>query len=117
VEHVFDPQTRERARDRPRLLIHDGFGAHESLEVMRFSFTNRIVLCRLPSHKSHKLQPYDVSAFGPLQTAYRAQVENSYRLGRHCLAFLIDQAMIWNNLGGFKWCLVLLQSTMLMPVC
>jgi hypothetical protein len=32
-------------------------------------------MCRLPSHTSHKLQPYDVSVFGPLKIAYRDQVE------------------------------------------
>ncbi|KAJ5674366.1 uncharacterized protein N7477_004300 [Penicillium maclennaniae] len=81
IEHVFDPQTRERAGDRPRLLICDGFGTHESLEVMKFCFANRIILCRLPSHTSHKLQPCDVGVFGPLKTAYRAQIEQTCRAG------------------------------------
>ncbi|KAL1641204.1 hypothetical protein SLS61_010183, partial [Didymella pomorum] len=42
----------------------DGFGTHESLEVLKFCYENNIVLCRLPSHSSHKLQPCDV-AFTP----------------------------------------------------
>ena len=33
------------------------------------------MLCRLPSHTSHKLQPCDVGVFAPLKTAYRDQVE------------------------------------------
>ncbi|KAJ6016491.1 hypothetical protein N7540_011082 [Penicillium herquei] len=81
VQHVFDPQTRDRAGDRPRLLICDGFGTHESPEVMKFCFANRIILCRLPSHTSHKLQPCDVGVFSPLKTAYRAQVEQACRAG------------------------------------
>jgi hypothetical protein len=55
VRHVFDPQTRDRAAGQPRLLICDGFGTHESLELLEFCFANRIILCRLPSHTSHKL--------------------------------------------------------------
>ncbi|OGE47263.1 hypothetical protein PENARI_c052G08478 [Penicillium arizonense] len=83
--------------DRPRLLICDGFGTHESLEVMKFCFANRIILCRLPSHTSHKLQPCDVGVFGPLKTAYRAQVEQACRagvktIGKPHFTYLYDRA-------------------------
>jgi hypothetical protein len=97
VEHVFDPQTRDRAGGRPRLLICDGFGTHESLEVMKFCFANRIILCRLPSHTSHKLQPCDVGVFSPLKTAYRAQIEQACRagvstIGKPHFTYLYDSA-------------------------
>jgi DDE superfamily endonuclease len=81
IQHVFDPLTKSRANQRPRVLICDGLGTHESLEVMKFCFENNIILCRLPSHTSHKLQPCDVGVFGPLKTAYREQVERLYREG------------------------------------
>jgi hypothetical protein len=79
---VFDPQTKERANHKPRVLINDGFGTHETVEILQFCFDNNIVLCRLPSHTSHKLQPCDISVFGPLKSAYRDQVE---RLERGCV--------------------------------
>jgi DDE superfamily endonuclease len=72
---VFDPQTKQRANHRPRILINDGFGPHESLEVLQFCHENSIILCRLPSHTSHKLQPCDVAVFRPLKTAYRDLAE------------------------------------------
>lgn len=81
LTRVFDPQTRERAIGRPRILICDGFGSHETLEILEFCFENNIVLCRLPSHTSHKLQPCDVGVFAPLKAAYRDQVERLYRGG------------------------------------
>jgi hypothetical protein len=81
IQHVFDPQTKPRANGKPRILICDGFGAHESLEVLKFCFENNIILCRIPSHTSHKLQPCDVGVFSPLKTAYREQVERLYRGG------------------------------------
>lgn len=81
VQHVFDPSTRVIANGKPRMLISDGHISHESLEVMTFCFENNIVLCRLPSHTSHKLQPCDVAVFGPLKTAYREQVERLFRGG------------------------------------
>lgn len=79
---VFDPQTKERANQKPRVLICDGFGTHETLEVLEFCFENNIILCRLPCHTSHKLQPCDISVFRPLKAAYRDQVE---RLERGCV--------------------------------
>lgn len=79
---VFDPQTKERADKIPRVLICDGFETYETLEILEFCFENNNILCRLLSHSSYKLQPYDVSVFGPFKAAYRDQVE---RLERGCV--------------------------------
>ncbi|KAI1665637.1 DDE superfamily endonuclease [Pyrenophora tritici-repentis] len=81
LTRVFDPQTKGIAKGKPRVLISDGFGSHETLEILEFCFANNIILCRLPSHTSHKLQPCDVSVFAPLKTAYRDQVERLNRGG------------------------------------
>ncbi|KAF2179582.1 DDE-domain-containing protein [Zopfia rhizophila CBS 207.26] len=70
IQRVFDPLTKSRANNKPR-----------SLEAMKFCYENNILLCRLPSHTSHKLQPCDVGLFGPSKTAYREQVERMYRGG------------------------------------
>ena len=78
---VFDPQTKALANLKPRVLICDGFGTHETLEILEFCFENNILLCRLPSHTSHKLQPCDIGVFAPLKTAYRDEVERLYREG------------------------------------
>ena len=81
LKHSFDPQTKELADHKPRVLICDGFGTHETLEILEFCFENNIILCRIPSHTSHKLQPCDVAVFSPLKTAYREQVERLERGG------------------------------------
>ena len=65
---IFDPETKQRANGRPRVMINDGFGPHECLEVQQFCRENNIILCQLPSHTLHKLQPCEVSLFGPLKT-------------------------------------------------
>lgn len=62
-------------------MIKDGFATHECLEILQVCFQNNIILCRLSSHTSHKLQPLDVAGFGSLKTAYRGQVEQLYRGG------------------------------------
>jgi hypothetical protein len=78
---VFDPQTKERANYKPRILICDGFGTHHSLEVLEFCFANNIILCRLPSNTSYKLQPCDVAVFAPLKAFYRDGVDQLERGG------------------------------------
>jgi hypothetical protein len=78
---VFDPQTKARAQQKPRLLIVDGFITHETVEAIQYCLENNIILCRIPSHTSHKLQPCDVGVFSPLKTAYRERVERLYRGG------------------------------------
>lgn len=82
---MFDPLTRAQANHKPRILINNGFGTHKSLDLMRFCYENNIILCRLPSHTSHKFQPYNVGVFGPLKTAYREQVEQLYREGANAV--------------------------------
>jgi len=71
LKRIFDPETKERANKRLRVLICDGFGTHETLEILEFCFENNILLCRLPSYTSHKLQPCDVAPFVLLKVAYR----------------------------------------------
>lgn len=44
LTRVFDPQTRELVNGNPLVLISDGFGTHETLEVLEFSFANKIIL-------------------------------------------------------------------------
>src|SRR6266480_3102467 len=48
---------------------------------MQYCFENNLILCRIPSHTSHKLQPCDIGVFGPLKAAYREEVERLYRGG------------------------------------
>jgi hypothetical protein len=81
LTRVFDPQTKDIANGKPRVLVNDGFGTHETVEILEFCLENNIILCRLPSHTSHKLQPCDVGVFAPLKTAYRNEVERLNRGG------------------------------------
>ena len=81
LKRVFDPQTRGQANQKPRVLICDGFGTHETLEALEFCFENDIILCRLPSYTSHKLQPCDVGVFASLKAAYRDEADRLFRGG------------------------------------
>jgi hypothetical protein len=85
LKRIFDPETKERTNGKPRVLICDGFGTHETLEVLEYCFENNIILCHLPSHTSHKLQPCDVAVFAPLKAAYRDQVDRLERAGTNTI--------------------------------
>jgi hypothetical protein len=60
-------------------LTASGLMSH--LKSWNICLENNIILCRIPSHTSHKIQPCDVGVFSPLKTAYREQVERLYRGG------------------------------------
>ena len=64
-----------QAKSRPRTLIYDGFGIHETFEILEQCFKNETILCRLPSHTSHKLWLCDVGVFTHLKIACRDQIE------------------------------------------
>ena len=53
------------------LLIVDGHNSHVTLEVVQKAMQVGLDLLTLPSHTSHRLQPLDVSVFGPFKRAFR----------------------------------------------
>ena len=81
VSEIILPSYVNIINGKPRVLICDGFETHETLEVLEFCLENNIILCRLPSHTSPKLQPCEVGPFAPLKTAYRDEVERLNRGG------------------------------------
>jgi DDE superfamily endonuclease len=55
-------------------LILDGHNSHLTYEFCKFVEEHRIVVICLPSHTTHALQPCDVGVFGPLDSAWKAEV-------------------------------------------
>jgi len=53
-----------------RLLIVDGHSSHINYAFIIKCNVHRILLCVLPPHSTHRLQPLDVGLFCPLATAY-----------------------------------------------
>ena len=52
------------------LLILDNLKAHISLKAVEIAKSNSIVLLTLPPHTSHRMQPLDVTVYGPFKTKY-----------------------------------------------
>ena len=54
--------------DHPVLLLLDNHESHVDFDVVKFCKENGVILLSFPPHCSHKLQPLDVSVFGPLKS-------------------------------------------------
>jgi len=52
---------------RPVLLLLDNHCSHLSIEVLNIAKENGVVMLSFPPHCSHKLQPLDVSVYGPFK--------------------------------------------------
>ncbi|XP_041634749.1 uncharacterized protein zgc:113274 [Cheilinus undulatus] len=54
------------SREKPSLLLLDNHSSHLSVAGLKFAKENGVVLLSFPPHCSHRLQPLDVSVYGPL---------------------------------------------------
>lgn len=52
------------------LLILDGHSSHKNLEALEFAKANGVIMLCFPPHCTHRMQPTDVSFFGPLKAYY-----------------------------------------------
>ena len=55
---------------KPILLVYDGHGSHEKLDLLKLAKDHNIILFSLPPHTTHMLQPLDVGVFGPFARAW-----------------------------------------------
>lgn len=56
--------------ENPVLLILDNHTTHCSVESYDYCIANGIVVLSIPPHTYHRLQPLDLTVFGPLSTAF-----------------------------------------------
>jgi hypothetical protein len=71
LEKMFDRYTKAKARRKWRLLILDGHGSHVTRDFIAYHDDHKILLCILPPHSTHTLQPLDVVCFKPLSSNYK----------------------------------------------
>jgi hypothetical protein len=73
---IFDRYTKQKARNGRdyRLLIVDGHSSHLNMKFLDWCDRHKILVCILPPHSTHRLQPLDVSLFAPLSTYYSQEV-------------------------------------------
>lgn len=57
-------------------LLLDGHTSHKSLDALVYAKENGIILFCFPPHCTHRVQPLDVSFFGPLNAYYNQELTN-----------------------------------------
>ena len=65
LKQVFNPQTKDIAGNRRRLLLVDRHSSHVNLEFINYCDQNQILFLILPPHTTHRLQPLDIELFQP----------------------------------------------------
>ena len=80
LTECFDPATRNRAGNSPRLLFLDGPDIHTSVDFIQACWDRNIVCIILPANLRAVSQPLDVDFFNHLKLAYHAQVDK-YQMG------------------------------------
>ncbi|CAH1970304.1 unnamed protein product [Acanthoscelides obtectus] len=59
------------SKENPALILMDNHTSHVNLRVVEFARQNSIIIVTFPPHCSHKLQPLDITVYGPFKTRYR----------------------------------------------
>lgn len=101
--NIFDRHTKAKARQGRdyRLLIIDGHGSHVNITFLDWCDAHRIIVAVFPSHSTHRLQPLDVSLFGPLSQAYSNQLIDFFAATQGLVG--ISKREFWANfLPAFK---------------
>jgi hypothetical protein len=81
LRKVFEPESRKKSGNRPRLLIMDGHSSHITGDLIALCMDNDIDLLILPPHCSHLLQPLDVGVYGPLKRYHAQEIDRYTRAG------------------------------------
>ncbi|KAJ8982176.1 hypothetical protein NQ317_013961, partial [Molorchus minor] len=101
------------SQDKKILLLLDGHSSHKNIEVLEFAKKNHILLFCFPPHCTHRLQPLDVSLFGPLTIFYNQAIRTwmLQNAGRGITHFQVGEifnqayskaATVGNATSGFK---------------
>ena len=78
LSRIFNMETKRKARNGRdyRLLIVDGHNSHVNMRFLDYCNKHRILVAVFPPHATHRLQPLDVSLFGPLSQFYSQNLDS-----------------------------------------
>lgn len=85
------------SQEDPVLLIMDNHSTHSTLQAYEFCKANGIILLSIPPHTSHRMQPLDVTFYGPLKTAYNSECSKYLRNHPHEKISPFEVAELFNN--------------------
>ena len=84
-------------KDKSILLILDNHCSHATLAAYNLCRENNITILSFPPHSSHRMQPLDVTFFGPLKKAYHSKCD-SFMKSKHLSQITVyDVASLFNK--------------------
>ena len=81
MRKVFEPESRKKSGNQPRLLIMDGYSSHSTGNLIALRIEHSIGPLILPPYCSHLLQPLDVGVYGPLNRYHAKEIDRYSRMG------------------------------------
>ena len=58
------------------LLILDNHEAHMSIDFIDSASENGVIVLTIPPHTSHKIQPLDMTVYGPFKRHYNHEIDS-----------------------------------------
>ncbi|KAH9636306.1 hypothetical protein HF086_003273 [Spodoptera exigua] len=113
-------QYAKPSAEEPILLILDNHASHISLAIFEYCKENYVHMLSLPPHTSHRMQPLDVSFFGPSKAAYRRECDLymksqlSQRITPYDIASLVKKA--FSNVASLSKAEAEFKSTGIFPI-
>ena len=83
---IWEENTRTYDKEgklRKRVLVFDGYGAHEEGEAIEWAVKQNVTLFEIPAHSSHAWQPLDRVPFGVQKSAYASEVTGWKARSKH----------------------------------
>ena len=74
MKKVFDPETREKAAGRVRVLLMDGHSSHYTYALLLYARENNIIILGYPPHCTHALQGLDVVCFARMKEIFKEEI-------------------------------------------
>nr|XP_012563279.1 unnamed protein product [Hydra vulgaris] len=64
------------SKTNPVLLILDNHESHLSINFIDLASDNGVIVLTIPPHTSHKLQPLDITVYGPFKRHYKREIDS-----------------------------------------
>ena len=72
----FDPQMKDKAAGKTRVLIMDGHSSHYTADLLEYCIANGIEVLGYPHHCTHALQGLDVVCFARMKDIWKEEINN-----------------------------------------
>ncbi|XP_055903267.1 uncharacterized protein LOC129939315 [Eupeodes corollae] len=101
------------SEENPCLILCDNHSSHITINIVTLARDNNITILTFPPHCSHRLQPLDVSVYGPFKARYREAMNawmlsnpgktvSIYEVPQFTNTAYIAAFSMENNISGFQ---------------